>query len=166
MERIREMKRAQEAFDEGQRDDLVGKRSYADWEANKRDILGVFYHLFCSFVFLLLLYCIVLYCIIVFLTNRRYHVQSCQSEILTTTCLQANSPRYWHQTYVLFFFFLSSLNAGSYLYLFFFFFFPLFSHSRTLRRQRMGRWERRNWQELPWQDPDASEGRTSKRTSR
>ena len=166
MERIREMKRAQEAFDEGQRDDLVGKRSYADWEANKRDILGVFYLLlfFCFYV-VIELHCTVLYTI-VFLTNRRYHVQSCQSKILTTTCLQANSPRYWHQTYVLFFFFLSSLNAFLIHISFSFFFFPLFSHSRTLRRQRMGRWERRNWQELPWQDPDASEGRTSKRTSR
>eukprot|EP00026_Physarum_polycephalum_P020054 Phypoly_transcript_22398.p1 GENE.Phypoly_transcript_22398~~Phypoly_transcript_22398.p1 ORF type:complete len:202 (+),score=32.48 Phypoly_transcript_22398:2-607(+) len=38
VERIRNLKRAQEAFDEGQLD-LKGKRSYADWEKNKRDIM-------------------------------------------------------------------------------------------------------------------------------
>jgi hypothetical protein len=38
VERIRLMKRAQEAFDEGQRDDLECKQTYEDWEKNKLDI--------------------------------------------------------------------------------------------------------------------------------
>jgi len=33
------LKRAQEAFDEGQRKDLEGKRSYKDWEKNKQELM-------------------------------------------------------------------------------------------------------------------------------